>query len=92
MCLFLLQVHCLVERKCHFSWQVQYLLMSGVPLLVPDAVFGESRSVKCCIFQKKMLVVSAKSNLGCEVGCGLTVSCWDHARIMVGSSSDRPRQ
>ena len=38
-----------------------------------------------------MLVVSSKSNLGCEAGCGLTVSCSDHARIMVGSCSDRSR-
>ena len=43
-----------------------------------------------------MLVVSAKSNLGCEAGCGLTVSCPDHSRIMlgscmVGSWSDRSR-
>ena len=28
-----------------------------------------------------MLVVSSKSNLGCEAGCGLTVSCSDHGRI-----------
>ena len=28
-----------------------------------------------------MLVASAKCNLGCEAGCGLTVSCSDHARI-----------
>ena len=45
-----------------------------------------------------MLVVSSKSNLGCEAGCGLRFhgrimvgSCSDHARIMVGSWSDRPR-
>ena len=38
-----------------------------------------------------MLVVSSKSNLGCEAGCGLTVSFSDHGRIMVGSFSDRPR-
>ena len=39
-----------------------------------------------------MLVVSSRSNLGCEAGCGLTVSCSDHARIMqVGSCSDRSR-
>ena len=38
-----------------------------------------------------MLVVSSKSNLGCEAGCGLTVSCSDHARIMLGSCSDRSR-
>ena len=33
---------------------------------------------------------SAKCNLGCEAGCGLTVSCSDHSRIMVGSFSYRP--
>ena len=38
-----------------------------------------------------MLVVGSKSNLGCEAGCGLTVSWSDHGRIMVGSCSDRPR-
>ena len=66
-----------------------------VPLFVAGAVFGEiwndSRSAKCCIFQYKMLVVGVKGNLGCEAGCGLTVSWSDHARIMVGSWSDRPR-
>ena len=59
------------------------------------ALFGEiwndSRSVKRCIFQYKMLVVGVKSNLGCEAGCGLTVSCSDHSRIMVGSFSDHSR-
>ena len=45
-----------------------------------------------------MLVVSSKSNLGCEAGCGLRFhgrimvgSFSDHSRIMVGSWSDRPR-
>ena len=56
-----------------------------VSLFVVGAVFGEiwndSRSAKCCIFPYKMLVVSAKSNLGCEAGCGLTVSFSDHSRI-----------
>ena len=56
-----------------------------VSLFVAGAVFGEiwndSRSAKCCMFQYKMLVASAKSNLGREAGCGLTVSCSDHARI-----------
>ena len=66
-----------------------------VSLFVAGAVFGEiwndSRSAKCCIFQYKMLVVGVKGNLGCEAGCGLTVSFSDHGRIMVGSFSDRPR-
>ena len=56
----------------------------AVSLFVAGAVFGEiwnaSRSGKCYIFQYKMLVVSA-NNLGCEAGCGLTVSFSDHARI-----------
>ena len=38
-----------------------------------------------------MLVVSSKSNPGCEAGCGLTVSFSDHGRIMVGSFSDHSR-
>ena len=66
-----------------------------VSLFVAGAVFGEiwndSRSAKCCIFQYKMLVVGVKGNLGCEAGCGLTVSWSDHARIMVGSFSDHSR-
>ena len=66
-----------------------------VSLFVAGAVFGEiwndSRSAKCFIFQYKMLVVGVKGNLGCEAGCGLTVSWSDHARIMVGSCSDHGR-
>ena len=58
-----------------------------VSLFVAGAAFGEiwndSWSTKCYIFQYRMLVVSAKSNLGCEAGCGLTVSWSDHSRIMV---------
>ena len=38
-----------------------------------------------------MLLASAKSKLGCAVGCGLTGSVLDHGRVMVGSVSDRPR-
>ena len=61
-----------------------------MPLFVAGAVFGEiwndSRSAKCCIFQYKMLVVGVKSNLGCEAGCGMTVSWSDHSRILLGSA------
>ena len=63
----------------------------AVSLFVAGAAFGEiwndSRSTKCCIFQYKMLLVGVKSNLGCEAGCGLTVSFSDHGRIMVGSAA-----
>ena len=66
-----------------------------VSLFVAGAVFGEiwndSRSAKCCIFQYKMLVVGVKSTLGCEAGCGVTVSWSDHSRIILGSCSDHSR-
>ena len=42
-------------------------------------------------FSIEMVVASAKSNLACEAGCGLTVSFSDHGRIILGSWSDRPR-
>ena len=60
-----------------------------VSLFVAGEVFGEfwkdSRSGKCCIFQYKMLVESAKSNLCCAAGCGLTGTVSDHSRILLGS-------
>ena len=62
-----------------------------VLLFVAGAALGECLNVrlgaKRCIFQSKMLVVSSKSNLGCEAGCGLRF----HSRIILGSWSDRPR-
>ena len=54
-----------------------------VSLCVAGAVLGEiwkdRLSSKCCIFQYKMLVLSAKSNLCCVAGCGLTGTVSDHA-------------
>ena len=62
-----------------------------VSLFVAGAALGECLNVrlgaKRCIFQEKMLVVSSKSNLRGEAGCGLRF----HGRIMVGSWSDRSR-
>ena len=49
-------------------------------------IWNDGRRANCCIFQYKMLVVGVKSNLGCEAGCGLTVSWSDHARIIIGRS------
>ena len=66
-----------------------------VSLFVVGAVLGEiwkdSRSAKCCIFQYKALVRSAKGKLCCAAGCGLTGTVSDHGRIMVGSCSDPAR-
>ena len=60
-------------------------------LFVAGAVLGElwkdSRSAKCCIFQYKMFVASAKSNLGCAAGCGLTGSFSDRSWIILGSAA-----
>ena len=59
------------------------------------AVFGEiwngSWSTKCCICPHKMRAASTKGNLSCAAGCRLTGSRSDHARIVVGACSDRPR-
>ena len=41
---------------------------------------------KRCIFQYTIFVMNSKSNLDCEVGCGLTVLCSDQARIIIGLS------
>ena len=66
-----------------------------VSLLVVGAGLGEiwkdSRSAKCCIFQYKPFVRSAKSNLGCVAGCGLTQTVSDHARNGLGTVSERSR-
>ena len=83
-----------INDECYFFVAGAVFGEVQVSLFVAGAVFGEiwndSRSAKCCIFQYKMLVVGVKSNLGCEAGCGLTVSWSDHARIMVGSCLDGP--
>ena len=66
-----------------------------VLLFVVGAVLGEiwkdSRSAKCCVFQYKPFVWSAKSNLCCVAGCGLTETVSERDRIILGSCSDRPR-
>ena len=66
-----------------------------VSLFVVGAVLGEiwkdSRSAKCCIFQYKPFVRSAKSNLCCVAGCGLTETVSERSRNVIGSCSDRPR-
>ena len=85
-----------IDHESHFNCVAGAVFGEvRVSLFVAGAVVGEfwndSRSAKCCIFEYKMLVVGVKGNLGCEAGCGLTVSWSDHARIILGSCSDRPR-
>ena len=72
---FAWQAQYLVKFKCHFSWQAQHSVKFGMIAGARNVVF----------FQYKMLVVGVKSNLGCEAGCGRTVSFSDHGRIMLGS-------
>ena len=70
----------------------------ALSLFVAGAVFGEiwndCRSAKylTCIFQCKMRVTSAKRNLSCRAGCGLTGSCSDHGLIIPGSVSQCKRR
>ena len=88
--------HCKKHFICDENEVQVSLLVAGavfgevqVSLFVAGAAFrgiwNDSRSAKCCIFQYKMLVASAKSNLGCEAGCGLTVLWSGHSRIGLGS-------
>ena len=59
-----------INHESHLAWQAQYLVI--LELFVAGAVFGEiwvdSRSAKCCNFQYKMRLQSAKSNLGERAG------------------------
>ena len=87
-CHILWQAQYLVKLKCRILWQAQYLVMAGAVL---GETWKDSRSAKRCIFQYKMLVLSAKSNLVCAAGCGLTGSFSDHGRIILGLVSDRLR-
>ena len=66
--------------NCHFSWQAQY-----------SVKFGMIAGARNVVIFNTMLVVGVKSNLGCEVGCGVTVSWSDHSRIILGSCSDHSR-
>ena len=43
---------------------------------------NDSRGVKCCNFQRKMLAASSKRNLACEAGSGLTLPWSDHSRMV----------
>ena len=69
---FAWQAQYLAMSECHFSWQAQHFGDVGVSLFVAGTVFGEiwvdSRSAKCCNFQYKMRLRSAKSNLGERAG------------------------
>ena len=80
-----------ISHDSHFAMAGAVFGDVELSLFVAGAAFGEiwndSRSVKCCIFQYKMPVVGVKSNLG----CGVTVSFSDPARILLGTCSDRPR-
>ena len=90
--------HCKWRFVCHGYQSWESFFVAGavfgdlrVSLFVAGVVFGEmwvdSRSAKCCNFQYKMRLRSAKSNLGELAGARWRV----HARIMFGSCSDHAR-
>ena len=56
-------------------------------LFVAGAVFGEIWHDSRYFSIQTARGGREKYNLGCEAGCGLTVSCSDHSRIMVGSAA-----
>ena len=68
--LFLAGALYLVKFNCHFAWQAHYLVK-----------FGTVAGARNVIFFNRKCWLSAKSNLGCEAGCGLTGSF----RVMLGS-------
>ena len=74
-----------INHEILFSWQAQYLVKFECHFS-----WQAQYSVKFGMIAGA-LVVGVKGNLGCEAGCGLTVSWSDHARIMLGSCSDHGR-
>ena len=86
--------HCKWRVMCdgHQSWESFCVAGAvfgdlGVSVFVAGAIFGEiwidSRSAKCCNFQYKLRLRSAKSNLGERAGARWRV----HGRIMVESAA-----
>ena len=71
------------EVEVLLSWQAQYLVK-----------FNCHFSWQAQYSLKFGMIAGARNvvffNTNCS-GCGLTVSCSDHSRIMLGSWSDRPR-
>ena len=53
----------LVKLNCHFSWQAQYFVKFGMIAGARKVVIFNT---KCAFCIEKMLVGSAKSDLGCE--------------------------
>ena len=78
---FLWQAQYLVRLNCHFSCQAQYFVKFGMIAGPRNVVFVHT---KCSGRARRVTSV-------CEAGCGLTGSWSDHARIMLGTVSDRSR-
>ena len=74
---FAWQAQHLVKFMCHFSWQAQHVVKFGM-------IAGAGNVV---IFNKNLLLASAKRSLCGAAGCGLRFL----GRIMLGSWSDHAR-
>ena len=78
--------------QCHaLSWQAQHLVWCCASIFVAGATCGqnlrESRSTKCCIFQKKC---ASKAREVTSANRRVRDDQRVHARIMLGSFSTRP--
>ena len=82
-----------MARAVYGEVQVSFFVAGAVfgevelSLFVAGTVYGEGQ-VPFFVAGAVSIRNGVKSNLGCEAGCGLTVF---HARIMVGSFSERSR-
>ena len=81
---FAWQAQYLVMLNCHFSWQAQYSVKFGMIAGARNVVFFNR---KCSWRARKVASVARRVAAdGFLLGC-----CSDHARIILGSFSDRPR-
>ena len=79
-----------IYHEVDFSWQAQYLVKFNCHISRQaqcSVKFGMIAGARNVVFPYKMLATSAKSNLVCEAGCGLTFSCLDHGRRIANDVS-----
>ena len=83
-CHFLWQEQHLVKFMCHFLWQVQHLVKFGMIARAGNVVIFNRN----CSWPVRKVALAVRRVQFCVVWVG---SWSDHARIMVGSCSDRSR-
>ena len=84
MCHFSWQAQHLVKFMCHFSWQAQHVAKFGMIAGAGNVVIFN----RICSWRVRKVALAARRVQFCVFWVG---SWSDHARIMVGSFSDRSR-